>query len=386
MSEKTDYTDVELANMSIEQLQSLSQSESTPTAEATEAPAETAVNQISAEQTEPAQAAPATETSQSDLIKEIFGDRFKSIEELKSIAPELSKRFDEYETITNKLKEQESLVSEFENPFANDTLARYNEAVKKNPDISFSLFKSIDGVTKDTPKMDILKAQYILDNPNFEGKEAIVEKMLNKKYGINPTGSEYESDEDKYAREENNEIASMHMDSDVKKALESIDKFKTELSPVKFSDASATKRQSAEALKASWEPIATQISASTKSIPFKNSKGETLLEVSFPVEYQKSLSESLLHIASAQNIPLTDEGLSKLQSFIEPIVMASPSFMATALEEYGKKVRTETEARYTNPSALQHQHRGGGSISDGSDPITQLDNAHNSIPRAGRQL
>ena len=128
---------------------------------------------------------PKDPVSQDDLLKEIFGDRFKTVEEAKSanIAGILS----EVETLRNEKTELEGkLNSKPKTNFADDEVALYNEFVKQSGIKNYGVFQKLNSTElSKVSSMDAMVIKYRLDHPNATVTDDRIKANFERKFNNN---------------------------------------------------------------------------------------------------------------------------------------------------------------------------------------------------------
>jgi hypothetical protein len=129
----------------------------------------------------------------SGILKEIFGDQFTSVEDLKnSNIPGKLKELDE---LRQRNQELASKTTELEGKlnlkpktnFANDDVALFNEFVKATGIKSFDVFNRLN--SSDIANMDYMNAIILarqLENPELVLKEPQLRKHIEKTYNVDP--------------------------------------------------------------------------------------------------------------------------------------------------------------------------------------------------------
>jgi hypothetical protein len=127
------------------------------------------------------------------ILKEIFGDQFSSVDDLKnSNIPGKLKELDELrqrnQELTSKTTELEGKLNlKPKTNFANDDVALFNEFVKATGIKSFDVFNRLN--SSDIANMDYMNAIILarqLENPELVLKEPQLRKHIEKTYNVDP--------------------------------------------------------------------------------------------------------------------------------------------------------------------------------------------------------
>ncbi len=176
--------------------------------------------QTQEQQTEGNEQGQGQEIDQQTILKHLneqLGGNFKSLDDIKNLQ-EAQKSVEDYKT---KLQEKDEALQSVGDPmkqFANENVAKANEILKNNENLSFGIAAKL--ATADVDNMsddDALMYDQLIQNPHYEGRENMLRKMVNKSYKTEASGDEEElSDEDK----EEIEIQKFKKEADARKAKE----------------------------------------------------------------------------------------------------------------------------------------------------------------------
>lgn len=166
------------------------------------APAKEPETEVKKEQDPPAQAETKTSTV-TQTPKEVLGEEYENWDQVKA---GLSER--------NQLRQQ---VDDFRKQpqvaFANESVAGFNEFVKKTGVGNYGVYERITQVTQEDP-MKVLVAKFILDNPEQSGNESAIIKRFERKFNVNSENTD------------DVEIGKIDMAAESKKAFEDIKAFR----------------------------------------------------------------------------------------------------------------------------------------------------------------
>ncbi len=127
------------------------------------------------------------EAVRSGILNEMFGDQFKTVEDVKKA--NIPGALQEMETLRRRNQELETQVkARPKHHFANDDIAKMNEFVRETGIKDVGVFNRINAVdVANIDPMDALVLQHIIDNPALAGKEPQVRRYFETKYGVEPS-------------------------------------------------------------------------------------------------------------------------------------------------------------------------------------------------------
>lgn len=323
----------------------------TPPAPGTLPPAPPAPPPAGSEGTPPADA--------TGILKEIFGDQFSSVDEVKQI--DIPGKLREYDQLRQQVqalsaeKEQLSgkLASKPKSNFANDDVALFNEFVRTTGIKSYDVFNRING--KDIANMDYMDAiilARLLENPENLPKEPQLRKYIEKTYNVDPSQVD----------EEDLEVNKIGLAQEGAKAKAKLLEIKGKLTipepdPDQPPVPQWTPEQEATA-KSQWDTANKAMSEKLSQIPiFMPDKKEPFINFVIPKEKQALIEKQALDIAIKNRMPVNNETLTSIAQYMySEIILSNLDLVAHAIFE---KARTMTEKErleyYHNPSKL-----GGG--------------------------
>jgi hypothetical protein len=119
-------------------------------------------------------------------LKEIFGDQFTNIEDLKKAnIPEALK---ELTTLRQKNQElSDSLAKKPKHAFASDDIAKFNEFARETGIKDAGIFNKLNATdVANMNPMDALILQRIIEDPSLAGEEPRVRRNLEKRFNVDP--------------------------------------------------------------------------------------------------------------------------------------------------------------------------------------------------------
>jgi len=261
---------------------------------------------------------------------ENFGDGIDSFDKANERFTEVNTRaksLDEKEGLWKKerlglIEESKKNKSKIDDP----TLSRLNHLKKEKPD-DFKLFSKLVLNPEEVSSFELLKMDFIKDNPNYKDEPEKVEKYLKNKYGLNLTPLDAEDEEisevDKADRLNQIEINKMKVEVDGDKVKNNIlDSFnKIEIESVKPEKTEEEITKENKLLDESWNPITDKLADEFKErkiyVQGVNDK-EPREFVSFevPEEYKKGISAKIRSEAVRLKMSLNKENLTKLANMV----------------------------------------------------------------------
>ncbi len=130
---------------------------------------------------------PNPETIRTDMLNEMFGDQFKTVEDVKKAnIPEALK---ELPTLRQKVQElTDSLAKKPKHSFASDDIAKFNEFARETGIKDASIFNKINATdVANMSAMDALVLQHIIENPSLAGQESTVRRYFERRYDLDLT-------------------------------------------------------------------------------------------------------------------------------------------------------------------------------------------------------
>jgi hypothetical protein len=286
-------------------------------------------------------------TPQGDMLKEIFGDRFKTVDEAKNA--NIVGLIDEVEGLRQAKTDLETkLESKPKTNFANDEVALYNEFVKETGTHDYGVFNKINSAEVATMEpMEALITKYVLDHPEQSGKEPQIRKYFEKKYNVDP-----EQVDD--AELEVNKLPMVADGATAKKALQELkDKLKV---PEIADDPSTPKELTPEAkatLESGWNSVGQNVSTALAKlqVPIKNGK-EALLDYEISESEKKEIAEFVKGYAVENQMELNETNVKTISTMVYSQLMINklPEIVHSVFEKARGLTEEEVHAIYANPS------------------------------------
>jgi len=306
------------------------------------------------------------------VLNEIFGDRYKTLDEVKqlNILDSLQERDNLRQEVTN-LKTQ--LGRKPKHSFASDDLAKFNEFAREAGIESFEVFRKLN--SSDIANMDDMDAlvwQRISEDPELVADISRVRKNFERKFDVDKAKVE---SGDMTQEELDDHLFNMRTDArNAKKKLQEL-KGKIKMPDFKEEtpDATSLKKWSPEiekAQKSKWTEGARAIVGvySKVPIPMKDAK-EPVINFVLPEEMKKKLEQDAFDYAINNQMEIVDTDLQGNQNkalavaeFIYGrILRESLPLIAKAIFERAEGMTAEEKAKlYHNPSKIEKGGGGGG--------------------------
>lgn len=281
------------------------------------------------------------------FLKEIFGDRFKTVEEAQQA--NIPGVLDEVESLREtKATLETQLGSKPKTNFASDEVALFNEFVKETGANSFGVFQKIHGAdVANMDPMDALVTKHILDNPSLMGKDAQVRKFFEKKYNVDP----------ELVDESELEINKIGLSSDGEAAKRSLGELKDKLKiPEPTFVPEGPKELTPEeksTLELGWKTAGTRISSTLGklNIPIKGGK-DPLLVYDVSEAEQQEVNKFIVDYATENQMELTENNVKMVSRMVYNQMMLNkmPDIVHSVFEKARSMTKEQLESLYENPS------------------------------------
>ena len=285
------------------------------------------------------------------LLKEIFGDRFKTVEDAKNAnIPSLIEEVENLRQVKTELESK--LSSKPKTNFANDEVALFNEFVKETGTRDFGVFRKINSAEVATmDSMEALVTKYVLDHPEQAGKEPQIRKYFEKKYNVDPDTVD----------EADLEVNKLGLDADgasAKKALQEVkDKLKV---PDPSQEPNAPKELTPEektTLQTGWKNVGQQVSTALAKlkIPIKNGK-DPLLDYEVSDSEQKEITEFVQNYAVENQMELNETNVRTISTMVYNQLMINklPEIVHSVFEKARSLTEEQVHSLYANPSPARN--------------------------------
>jgi hypothetical protein len=291
------------------------------------------------------------------ILKEIFGDQFTSVDDLKKknipeVLKEIATLRQQNQTLSAEKEELSGKLNiKPKNNFANDDVALFNEFVKTTGNRSFDVFQRLNG--KDVANMDDMDAIVLtrmLDNPGLSAKEPQLRKHVEKTYNVDP----------EQVSEEELEINKIGLAEDGYKAKLKLQELKGKLK-IPEPDQSAppttpvwTPEQENQA-KAIWTAANKAMGEKLSKIPiFMPNNKEPFINFAIPEETQKAIETNALDFAVSNHMEANEENLTSVAKFMySELIMRNLDHIAHSIFEKARSMTQEESLKfYHNPTPL----------------------------------
>jgi hypothetical protein len=294
--------------------------------------------------------------------KSIFGEdsAFASWDEVKTKLPDYIAKANEYEA---KKQELEDLRVLNQNPFANETIAGFNEFVKKTGIADFQTFNYVKGLQLEAADpIEIMVADRVLRNPELIGKEAVLRKELERQHGIEDNGTLSQDEID---------VKMIELKEKAKPLRETLKQYQD----LKFSPIS--KESIETAVNTRFESVKPKILSAISdiaTIPIeaadKDGKVSKIMDFAIPAEFIAESAENMAKIIAKQGIDVTEQTLPNIRAAVinNAINANFKTIMHAAIKQREQEIIEQFEIDLDNPSAFKdrnssQQPRGSGSKS-----------------------
>jgi hypothetical protein len=300
----------------------------------------------------PAQPAPETTDQGSALLKEIFGEQFSTVDEAKEanipgLLEEVKTLRQEKTDLTSKLE------SKPKSDYADDDVALYNVFVKETGTKDFGVFDKLH--KSDVANMDSVDALIIrhkMENPGVVFQDGQLKRFFEKKYGFDPNLE---------PGDEENEHATMLIQSDAQKAKRSLIEIKDKLivpepayeePPVK----PLTEEEKATLTKG-WKGVGVKVSESLAKlqVPIKNRK-DPLLNYEITQGEQQEITNFVTNYAVGTGMELNQDNVKIVGAMVYNQLMVNklPEIVHSVFEKARSMTEAQVHALYENPSPAKN--------------------------------
>lgn len=295
--------------------------------------------------------APHTPTPQDGILKEIFGDRFKTVEEVKQA--NINGQLDELEGLRRTKSDLENqLKVKPKNNFATDEVALYNEFVRETGIKDYGVFQKINAADiANMDPMDALVNRHILKNPNLAGKEPQVRKFFEKKYNVDP----------EVVSEDELEINKIGMMTDGDQAKTELRAIKEKLKVPEGSSAPDEPKEltpeEKTTLQTGWNNVGTKVTEALAKlqVPIKGSTN-ALLSYALSEDELKGARQFITTYAIENRMELNEANVKVIGTMVYNQLMLNklPDIVHSVFEKARKMTEKEVHDFYTNPSPVRN--------------------------------
>lgn len=302
----------------------------------------------------------------SEILNEMFGDRFKTFEEAQ--LANIPQILDDVETLRQSNTElQTKLEAKPKNVFVNDDMAKFNEFVKDTGISNYNVFNTLN--TVDINKMDnldALVAKYIVENPEQSGKENEIRLRFERKYKLNILKDKKFDEDDEESMREKRELEEQladnkfQMDTDARLAKNALLEMKGKIKMPEFAEEPTepegkTKEEIAQ-LSSAWKnanPVIVK-QLSKVNIPL----GNTTLSYDLSEDEQKEIGGLAYQYAVENQLELNAENAKSILTALQKEILFSKfgDITKTIAERVSKMTEQEQKLLYHNPSAKKDKN------------------------------
>lgn len=288
---------------------------------------------------------------QNDILKEIFGDRFKTVEEVKNA--NIVGQLDELDSLRRTKSDLEKQLStKPQTNFVNDEVALYNEFVRETGISDYGVFKRLNAAdVANMDPVDALVTRYVLEHPNLAGQEDKVRKFVIKNYNVDPDNT----------AEDELEINKIGLATEGDKAKKFLSELKGKLKvPASAPAAEAPKDLTPEektALQDQWGKVGTNVLGvlSKLQIPIKGSK-DPLMTYALAEADIKEAQTFITNYALANRMEPNEANVGTLSRVVysQLILGKLPEIVHSVFERARQMTEKEVHALYSNPNPARN--------------------------------
>jgi hypothetical protein len=299
------------------------------------------------------------------FLKEIFGDRYKTMDEAKSA--NIGATLDEAISLREANADLTAkLDAKPKTNFATDEVALFNEFIRETGTNNYGVFNKINNADVATMEpMEALVTKYVLDHPEQSGKEPQIRKYFEKKYNVDPD----QVDEDDLA------VNKIGMEADGATAKRNLQELKEKLKvPEAPEDPAKPKEMTPEAkatLKTGWNNVGKNVSTalSKLKVPIKNGK-DPLLDYEISEAEQGEITEFVENYAVENQMELNETNVKTISTMVYNQLMINklPDIVHSVFEKARSLTEEQVHSIYSNPSPARNID-----TPPGTPPVQQTD-------------
>jgi hypothetical protein len=324
---------------------------------------------------------PDPEAIKSGMLNEMFGDHFKTVEDVKKA--NIPASLQELTTLRQKNKDLETqLQAKPKTQFVNEDIAKLNEFVRETGIKDVGVFNRLNATDiANMSDMDALVMQQIIENPSLAGKEPQVRKFLEKRFNVD--SKQVESGD---LTQDDLEINLIGMTSEGAKAKTKLQELK---SKIKMPE--PPKEDIPEGGKAKWTPeIETKQKAlwengytklyekfATIEIPIKGGTAP-LINFGIPEESRSTVLKNVTGYMVNNQLEVNEaNGKAAINMARAELILSNLDQIIHAVSEHVRGLKEEEYLKlYHNPSPKINTDTAGGGGAEISDQA-KLDRAFN---------
>ena len=286
-----------------------------------------------------------------EVLKEIFGDQFKTVDEAKSAnIPSVLQEVTDLRQAKTDLESK--LQAKPKTDFVNDEVQLFNVFVKETGISDYSVFDKIH--KSDVANMDPLDAlvtRHVMENPGMNYSAEKLRKMFEKKYDVDP---ELEGDED-------NDYGMFKLNTDANKAKAQLKEVKDKLIVPEATYEEPQVKELTEEQKATlsqgWDNVGLEVveAYAKLQVPIKNSK-DPLLSYEVTEDEQKEIKQFITQYAIENRMELNKDNVQIISHMVRNQLMLSkmPEIVHSVFEKARSMTEEQVHAMYENPSPARN--------------------------------
>jgi len=279
-----------------------------------------------------------------ETFNKFFETDFKEVDDVKGLFEKVDK-YSDYDEKVNKLTEFENTLKDKDKEitklresldprsyFSSDDAFKAEMIRKQHPDkdpvIIEKVIKSDLNKQKD---FDVLVDDFLMDNPTFGGDRTRAEKVLMKRYGIDPDESP----------EEWEQVTKDEIMVEASKAKKKFQQLSDEVEMPEVISPEEREQQKAEALdnlKKSWKEPLDRIAQYEKEV-IKDSEGNVMLEFEIPESFRSEIRDYAEAMVTSGEFPVNEESLAFVEDNVRKLAVAE--YLPKLLEVYGNQLQSE---------------------------------------------
>jgi len=321
---------------------------------------------------DPKKDVPTPEAIRTAMLNEMFGDRFKTVEEVKNA--NILAALQERDTLRGRVTELETQVkAKPKTQFVNEDIAKMNEFIRETGIKDVGLFYKLNATDiANMSDIDALVMQHIIENPSLATKEPQVRRYIETKYNVDSKKVEAGD-----LTEEELETNLIGVSSDAAKAkakiLELKGKIKMPEPPADDVPEGGKKKWTPEIeakQKTQWESGSSKVveAFSSIAVPIEGSE-KPAINFEIPGESKKEIAKAIYDYAINNQMEVTEDNVRAIAVMAySDLIMKNWAKINRELINYARGLSQEQYLKeYHNPSGKKNSDTPPGEGDDTSD-------------------
>jgi len=321
---------------------------------------------------------PDPDTIKTDILNEIFGDQYKTVEEAKKA--NISASLQELVTLRQKTQELETqLAKKPKHAFASDDIAKFNEFARDTGIKDVNVFNKLNAAdVANMDDVDALALQHIIENPRLASRSPQeVRKYIEMKYKVDPAKIDPKrvesgdlTQEELDQNKQDYDYSRMELEADADKAKAKLVDFKGKIKmPETQEETLVTETkwtpEVEKTQKTAWTAVNEKMSEEFSKIPIVLKGGkEPIINFVLPEEAKKAIMGNALDFVVSNQMEVNQENVTSVaQSMFSDILFTNREEIYHAIFERARSMTEEEVLKhYHNPSPKNNDNAPTGGV------------------------